>query len=345
MINIENSTNILLEFFTHSTKKLRSLAKFSTSSPDVMKNDPTFNIFRYALGDTNGNYLGQNVGMYGDTIVNSYLNEAVSASQLDKTLAAEAAVSLNVWGYIVHELHETVENCKNQKLRDDDGVHSIDEAVAYWIGSGQQTGSGEKGHLMYALTERMAEKFGQDVNGQAKANYSILRLFKQAAIQLALPSACVANVDTTVKGLRSVINKLISKMLIPQIQGLIASLKQNDKPRARIFSHAFVPFTAACNKSTFEFLKLKLITGQFNVVEVDEIIRRIESTYSCLDLTCDDIGKFKFDTVFTCKNKSRTSQLGGYFPIADVREVGHFLFHLQFFFKMVSNDVKLNLNF
>ena len=302
-----------------------------------MKNEPTFNIFRYALGDTDGNYLGKNVGIYGDTIVTSYLDKATSLRKLDKTLAAEAAVSLNVWGYIVHELHNTVENCKNQKLRDDDGVHSIDEAVAYWIGSGQQTGSGEKGHLMYALTERMAEMFGQDDNGQAKANYSVLRLFKQAAIQVSLPSACVANVDTTLRVLRSVINKLISKMLIPQIQGLIASLKQNDKPRVRIFSHAVVPFTAACNKPTFEYLKSKLITGQFNVVEVDEIIGRIESTYSCLDLTCDDIGKFKFDTVSQCKDKSITSPVGNYFPVTDVREVGPYLFNFYFFFTMVSN--------
>ena len=66
-----------------------------------------------------------------------------------------------------------------------EGICNIDEAVAYWIGSTEVKDDAGKGNLLYRLTEKGGDLFNtQSHDNQSKANRSILKLFKEAAIQL-----------------------------------------------------------------------------------------------------------------------------------------------------------------
>ena len=281
--------------------------------------EPVFNLYRYTLQGLPA--FKSNVNAYADIITMTFFGTNSFSSSGEKTLAAESAVALNIWGVIVHKLYETIHLCENNAFKSSsEGTHNIDEAVAYWIGSNQATGDEGKGHLLYRLTEEGGKLFKtESLDAQSRANRYILKLFKEAAMQLAFPGACYNGNSFVISQLRFITNKLVSQMTVPLIQHLIYNLKQNKKGRVHIYAHAVVPLLAACNKSTFEYLKDKLIVNQYSVSEVDDIIRAIQSTYSCLDLKCKDIGHR--NGVPECNEREEMQSLAGYTTVTDVREV------------------------
>jgi len=275
-----------------------------------MKQEPTFSLYRYTLGDDNQAYLGADVGIYAHTVVMTFFDESIFSSKSPSTLPVEAIVALNVWGEVIHHLHQAVENCQNGNYT----TIPIDIAAAYWLGSLQQAGDASTGYLLYALAEVGGDMFGQAVDsGQSKANANILELLKQAAIHLQFRDTCA--------NLRVTINALISQMTAVLIQHLIANLKVQDQDRVKIFSNAVVPLLSDCNPSVFSFLKKKLITSSYTSGDVNDIINALQSTYSCLGLTCDDIGVYQQDLAMKCVDTPDLSPLAGYIPSSDVSEV------------------------
>jgi len=299
-----------------NTGSKRSLAQFSLKAKELMSEEPTFNFFRFTFKD-----IYPDPSTYGDILVTSFFpGENLLQHESDPTLAADAAVALNLWAYVVHKLHQTVTDCTAMSLVDKDGVHAIDEVGAYWIGYSQQTGDSKNGYLLYRLAEKAGEMFGQEINGQAKSNSNILHLLKQAAIQLSFPNACLNNPSTS-KNLRHVVNKIISQMTVPLIQHLIANMVENNQPQVMIYAHAVVPLTSSCSSSTFLYLKKNLITNSFDNTKINDIIRNLQTLYSCLGLKCEDIGIYKENFQLpSCFPREEKSPLAGYIPASDVRE-------------------------
>ncbi len=300
-----------------------SLSKFSTEDTTKMIGEPVFNLYRYTLSDVPA--FKDNSSLYADTITTSIFNNAGVFSSDEKTLAAESAVALNLWGIIVHKLYYTTRLCESDSFNTaSDAIRNIDEAVAYWIGSTQAKGDSGKGHLLYRLTEEGGELFGTEFHdGQAKANRAVLSLFKEFALQLSFHGACYSGSNTfVISQLRYLANKLVNRMTIPLIQHLIYNLKQNHHGRVKVYSHAFIPLVAACDTSLFQYLKEKLILNTYQVLEVDEIIQRIQSTYRCLDLKCKDIGHI--NGYPKCEDRDGLQymySLGDYTTLTDVNEV------------------------
>lgn len=295
----------------------RTIRGFSLKETDAMMDEPLFNLFVYALQDASGQYMGNDAKHYANTIVQDSFKVK---SNEGKTLAAEAAVALNVWMYLAHILHQTLTDCRNGQLAGKDGVHSIDEAVAYWIGDGQIAGDAERGHLLYALAEKMGEEFQLDVSGQSRTNTNILRLFHEAKIELSFPESCISD-QNSYRRLYHIVNKITSQMAIPLVQSLIHHLRQNDAERVKVYAHAVVPLVAACSPASFTYLRQKLIYSTFNVVEVEPIIDRILETLPCLGLTCADIGVHKSEVVPSCSDPPELRSLAGYKPASNVQEV------------------------
>eukprot|EP00536_Pseudo-nitzschia_multiseries_P000699 jgi/Psemu1/1580/gm1.1580_g len=289
----------------------RTIKEFSTTSTNDMLDEPEFNLYLYTLKDQ----------LYADTLVEDAMQNSKTGSP---EVATEAATVLNIWMEIVHLMHETLKACKDKELRDDNSVFLMDAAVAYWIGDGQVAGDGDNGHLLYALSERYGEAFKLDNAGQTRTNTNILRLFNEAKNEVSLPNACSEG-QTTYKRLRGIVNRLISQMAIPLIQGLITNLRSNDRERVKIYAHAFVPLVAGCRENLFESLKEKLLSNkEYNVVEVEPIIGMIREAYGCLGLKCDDIGVHTAETkdgAPECKDPAFDSELAGYRPSSDVRDV------------------------
>lgn len=291
---------------------LRSLAKFSTNASANMKGNPLYQVSVFALRDSEGQYLGHEAWDFADTIV----QEAFDKGAPEKSpIAAEAAVALNLWMQLTNELFETLSRCKDGTVNDSDGVRSIDEAAAYWIGDGQVTGDADKGHLLYALSERMGDLFKTTASGinQAQANVNILRLLHQAKIELSLPAACSAD-PATHRRLRHIVNQITSQMTLVNIQALIHNIRVGDRSRVRIYAHAVVPLVAACSSPTFDYLRGKLIDFTYNDIEVESIIASIYSTFPCFRLTCQDVGVHISETTSSCKDQSDKKSLAGYQP-------------------------------
>lgn len=291
--------------------RTRSLQAFSKISTNDMFDEPQFNMFMYTLGNQ----------MYADDLVEEALaNSKVSNSDV----ATEAAMVLNLWMEIVHLMHATLQGCKKKELRDDDGIFLMDAAVAYWIGDGQIAGDGDNGHLLYALSERFGQTFNIDNAGQSRTNTNILRLFNEAKNEVSLPNACSESQYTYTK-LRGIVNRLIPQMAIPLIQGLILSLRENDRERVKIYSHAYIPLVAGCSPSLYQSLMQKFFSSkEYNVVEVESIIDMIRQSYDCLGLKCDDIGVHEAEKTMTvpeCQDPKIDAYLAGYRPGSDVRQV------------------------
>jgi len=211
--------------------------------------------------------------------------------------------------------------CKNGSISDTDGIHSIDEAVAYWIGDGQIAGDKERGHLLYALAEEMGENFQMVDSGQSRTNTNILRLFNQAKLELNFPDACSEDPGTYPR-LRRIVNKIVSVMTVPLVQGLIHNLRVNDRDRVKLYAQAFVPLTAACDPDLFAFLYEKLISLTYNAVEVEDIVERIRNSYDCLGIRCDDVGQHFTESNDICIDTPYLESLAGYRPGNDVRQFG-----------------------
>jgi hypothetical protein len=298
---------------------LRSLAAFSTNASETMAANPLFQIFVNALGDEDGNYRGKDASMYANTIVEEMFD---IGAETKSTLASEAAVALNLWMELANELFQTVKHCKDKTLKDKDGIHSIDEAAAYWIGDGQVAGDAGNGHLLYALAETMGDHFGTIIAGQSRANVNILRLFDQAKSEVSLSNACVEN-PASARRVRNVVNKIISQMAVVNIQALIHYLREDDEiDRVTIYSNAFVPLVSACNPTTFQYLKGKLLDNSYLELDKEKIIDAILSTLPCFDLTCEDVGKHFSESATTkaCTDPNPQSPLANYKPTSDVLE-------------------------
>jgi hypothetical protein len=300
---------------------LRSLSKFSSDAYETMKGNPLYQVAVYALRDAEGLYLGQNATDFADTIVMEALK---SGAATKSPIGAEGAVALNLWMELVNQLQQTLERCKNRKIADEDGVRSIDEAAAYWIGDGQVEGNAEKGHLLYALAELLGDKFGviDESSGQATVNVKILSLFHQGKLELSNPGACT---DTsTYRRLRHIVNRITTQMLIVNLQALLYNLYEKDRPRVRIYAHSIVPLLAGCRPPTFRFLSGKLLgeTTNFTDAEIPAIVASVQSAYACFDVSCADVGSYSSDTSpSTCQDPVVDLPLAGYTPGSDVRGV------------------------
>lgn len=296
---------------------LRALKQFSTNAVNTMTRNALYQITVHALGDERGMYLGQSATKYADSVVNDLFDKAESSKS---TVAAEAVVVLNLWMELVNELHQTVQNCREGQLTDEDGIHSIDEAVAYWIGDGQIAGNSEQGHLLYALAERMGRLFNIHTNGQSRTNTNVLRLFQEAKMEVSVPGACSSEGSVTAQRVRRTVDKLTSQMLAVHVQALVrALLEDTDREQVRVYAHVVVPLISACNTTDFEFLRHMLLNSNYKQVDISAIIGSLRGSLACFGLRCDDMGFHPSEDVTTCGDKSRT-QITEYKPTSDVAE-------------------------
>ena len=114
-------------------------------------------------------------------------------------------------------------------------------------------------------------------------------------------------------------------MTVPLVQGLVSNLFENDKDRVKMYARAVLPMIAGCSASTYASLSEKLFAEDYNVVEVDDIIARLQTTYECLGFTCEDVGNHELDSTKSCADPAVLSPLAGYVPQSDVRSVSYLL--------------------
>ena len=292
-------------------KGLRSLKSFSIEDTKDMTDEPLFNFFKYALQNEDGTFLSHGVRFYADSIVESTFT---NLDEQTATLPVEAILSLNLWMQVAHILYETLEDCKNQRIHNNQGIHSLDIAAAYWIGDGQVGGSAHDGNLLYALAEQAGEAFQMGKGAaHSRTNTNILNLFNEAKNDMALPGACLGT--TSYLRLSNYVQKIVSLMTVPLVQKLIHNLRENDRERVKIYSYAVVPLTAGCNPEAFAYLNKQLLQMKYKNSDVDEVIIQLRRVYPCLGLSCDDVGTHVTEAStpdLQCQDPPVLTSLAGY---------------------------------
>uniref|UniRef100_A0A7S2Y2Y9 Uncharacterized protein n=1 Tax=Entomoneis paludosa TaxID=265537 RepID=A0A7S2Y2Y9_9STRA len=293
-----------------------------------MMNNPIFQVTVFALEDEFGEYLGADARNYADSVVMSFFNSEENTG----TVAAEAAVALNIGMEVINELYQQLANCRDQRIQDDNGIHSIDQVAALYIGDGEISGNHEEGHLLYNLAERMAIKFGtvDEASGMALANLKFLRLLNQARLDLSFPQACSGDL-TTVRKLTRTVNKIVPQIIVVQVQALINAVLEDDRNRVRVHAHAVVPLVRACNEVTFEYLQDKLLNANFAETEVDAVISRLYSSLFCFGVTCADVGDHQeAETGAVCSAPTGLAPMVGYRPREEVIEYARLDLDIQY---------------
>lgn len=251
-----------------------------------MKKDSTYNLFVYGLSDERHEFMGKPATSYADTFISSLLYSKSPA-------AANAMVAVTIWMQVAHSLHSSYDACKTsfltdgrsidgRGLQDSDPALFIDEAAAYWIGDNQDTGSSSKGHLLYALTEFIGDKFEKvPVGSQSEINTRIIDLFNKAKNHIAISRGCSTSEESHLK-LRGIINELIPMMAVPLLRSLLYYLSEEDSAMVKVYATAVLPLFSACSPATYYELKDELIDHNSIEIQKEYIYSRIESLYSCL---------------------------------------------------------------
>ena len=297
--------------------KTRSLQSLSTVASTDMLSEPLFNIFLYSYSNGKDGANFEESLAYADKFVQEMFRATTSESS--KTLAAEAAVVLNVWMYFSHMLHEALESCKNNEQHEGNFTQTIDEAAAYWIGDAKIGMLKSSGHLLYGLADNMDGYFDHDETFSS-VNDQVLALLAKAKRMLLQRNACAPDSDT-LADLHATVNEIIAQAKVPLVQGLIHSLRTDDRDRVKLYSHALVPLIAVCNPTEYDFFQAELLKAEYDVANIDAVVERIYGVLPCLGLRCSEVGVHLSETFnknirSECTNPSPTIPVEGY-PASD----------------------------
>ena len=251
-----------------------TLASFSTDAASFMSKDPMFNIFKYALyEDTSLENDAFGAFSYADEIVRELL-----LGTEDNYLAAEAAVVLNVWMMIAHELYNAIRACK----AGGNGKPHIDSAVALWIGRDQVEGSFSDGWLVYSVAQRAAMGFGLE-EGEASVNTELFRQFNE--IQ-ALMEECHEDVHIE---LRVRVNFLLRSLSIPLFQQLLISIASDDPWHVELYTAAVISQCSSCSSKVYHEMS-EVLSADFSRDQVsDKVIENLAIFMQCMRISCQDL--------------------------------------------------------
>jgi hypothetical protein len=218
------------------------------------------------------------------------LHSYVSSTELIK----KSTVYMSVAMYIIRELEDAIDHCEAKDEEPDE--NSIDEGVAFYTGSleGTAVGGSADGVLMHALADKRCINFktcgekGDMSTGTAKVNLEIFRLFNQMK-ESAVGGDCAKA--------RTEKEKIVNQLFVPLIQGTLryAQIRSTDEADAEdeaegvAFALSVLPMVHACKDSAATTIYENMKPGSTNV-DYKAVKSSFESVYSCLQITCADVG-------------------------------------------------------
>jgi len=322
-----NSTETATQIFltgTHASGM--PLANYSLLASSEMFNEPLFNMYRYSLSSIvplSGN--DKVIDTFAKTIILDVLQETVSyyGAALSDQFAAEA-VKLNIFFMeVVHSLFSASYQCS---LGNTQAVEqALDEAVAFYVGPSQAVGDDVTGYSLYNLAEKMGTLFGTvSSSNTSLVNNFVLDEFIQLRDDFVTAKSCEIRSGSASNALVQRSNKIIDKMKATSVQGLIHYLYQNKTYYSELYALHVTPLVAFCDYALSEELKHLLIDQEYNSSMFNEILSKLEGTYSCLGIGCSDVGLYKEDLRRQIKNC--TPSIGDYRqPFTDVIRINRLI--------------------
>ena len=247
--------------------------------------------------------------------------------------AVAAAQNIALWMHIAsvswNILHSCTIRADPQFDNDAAGVGNLpnlaDIIVAYWVGSLQEDSEGVDGFSLYSQTNKIGEKFGTNIIGGARANRYILDSYEQISAILSQDQACDDGYEMrrTNEDLWTPIVELTRQMMVPQMQGLIYAMLEEDMDDIGVYSQIVVPQLSQCRYSSYKYLKDTFLDNEYDTSKFHNTLKVLQSTYACLGLSCSDIGiAHEYgDRVLECHDYSEQPILAGYPAGSDVTEI------------------------
>jgi hypothetical protein len=230
----------------------------------------------------------------------------VEIDQISIKLMAYSAT----WLYSLHELYSALGKCESS----DDAVygtddyisgnapHAWDEGWAFWAGTDQTAGESD-GYLSYTLAEKRCGDYstcgsaGDSSTGTALVNSNLLALYQLGLDQI---------ISGDCSGAAATKDSMVPQMTIPLIQGTLKYLYKKDiqygnasgtssgKEWAEAYAFAISALPMVYNCSPPVAMAMINASGMDTVMDgvFGDLKTSIESTYSCMGITCNDVGAY-----------------------------------------------------
>lgn len=222
---------------------------------------------------------------------------------------------LNVWMYVIRQMEYAIDLCNvectetTKDACEDHAVAEWDKAVAYYAGSlAGENGEG-RGVFPYAYANSRAKEFkttgykSDDTSGAAYVNLEAIFLFQrgQGILMEDVESASRCESAKNIK------NSIAHLMKVPLIQSIYryawmrefqTTYDEKHEATAATFTAALLPYVHECKASHSAFLydNMRLGVGAGNSTgSFVKIKSKMEEIYSCLGVTCAQIGGYHGD--------------------------------------------------
>jgi len=312
---------------------IRTLQGFATSGASKMSAEKWWNIYKNYWGDDD----------YSDTFVLKAFDGGAWASKSDlmrEQLIKKGVAYQAVWMYVLHEFEDAISDCLAGNIYDNDATtagdspHAWDEGWAFYAGSIEGTDGSGSGQLLFQLAEKRCADFGtcaDGITGDANVNTKALTYAElgRDKILLGMCSDVATEFDL-----------IVDQMTIPLIQGMLkyafkadpantqGSCTDGDCPKewaeGWAFAAAVLPRIHYCSSSVADVIVDNLsvdASAPMSVNGYEYLKTQVEKTYSCLGITCAEVGEFQntagvYDGMDACLDNYEV--IAGYEPATDV---------------------------
>lgn len=205
---------------------------------------------------------------------------------------------MSVAMYVIRELEDALDDCErgcSTAECNDDSVHALDEAVAFYTGSLEGIDGSGSGVLLHALADKRCPQFNTcNDAGTSKINDLIFDEFNRMKNSLiaATPNCAAARTNK---------ERIVNLLFVPLIQGTIRYAHilgegpdpdgDADNVEGAVFAASVLPMIHSCSPSaaTTIYNNMKVGAGR---PEFQDVKAAFEGTYNCLKITCEDVGGY-----------------------------------------------------
>ena len=311
LIGSKSNDNVLLEqAYALYSQRLRLLS----TDGEVMRDQngeffPTFALFLDYMGYSDYAHDFVDAGYNGTVTISGYdgnFNFALLSLPGGRSQVIQLTpIILASVQYVIRNLEVAVQTCSMCLVSGttgvDCGVGLVDEAVALYVGSLQDTLSeSDAGYMMYATADRLCQAFNTcdgtlASTGQttSRVNAVIMQHFAEMQQNVQQGLCTEATINR---------NLIAQQIFIPLIQGVIRSTYLNEAGTgselcaadAAMYGASILPIIANCSYSDAKTLyeHTEPSTTLTSAATVQTIL---SNSYSCLGITADDVGSFSPD--------------------------------------------------
>merc|ERR1719228_2087540 len=200
------------------------------------------------------------------------------------------------WMYLIWEMEDAIGDCirdcpPETEVCNDAPVHAWDEAWAFYTGSLEGKFGNAAGIFPYRLAENMCMIMDTCLAGKSKVNRELEDAFIDGKNKIDQGDC---------NGAEAYKKTIMTKMSIPLVQATFNSaynIAQGDsssktKAEAATFAGSILPQVAKCSETDAETIKnnLWINSASLDMAGFNTVKAALENNYSCIGVTCDDIG-------------------------------------------------------